>query len=295
MRALFIEFKKVNLSLTYDGLTIYPKFDLSFKSKSKVVKNACAECKTIIKNKFKTKDGSHYSECHEKLKTQSNVVFDRVIRHKDEDHDFYHHDKLDETAPHFHLKFHQMLTRQQLSQLLDVFIKHKLMKELEKDTYLLEYDLRYKEARLGLLEQLKGHADQDEINIIKYIKHCTDNDILSDLHDYLLQPQFDYLRSDLSAPQQWVGVNQAGNVVRTSKTWAMIEKSISLQMAMTVTVHTDLSPELGAKVATQLSQTHTFFAIKRKATATAKNNKTFMQLSYADEKELKGSYRKKMS
>lgn len=295
MKALFCRFAKVDLSYTYDGLTIYPKFDLSQKDSKKMILNACSKLKFVKVKKFRKKDAARYNQCHESLKHQQNVIFDKVIQRKDDNHDFYHHDELDSDKPHFHLKFHQMLSREQVVQLLDVFVHHEILSEQEKNIFLLEYELRYKTVRQALLEDCTGQIENDEKVIIDFIRNCTDNDILADLHDYMVKPIFDYLRNGALSKDVWVGMNYVGREVYTNKTWAMIEKCISLKMAMNVAQNVFLTPALGDQIATQLHSTHSFFAMKHKATATQKTNKAYNALKMGDEDQLKRSYRKNLA
>lgn len=159
-----------------------------------------------------------------------------------------------------------MLTRDQLAGILDVFVKHTLLAEDEKNSFLNKYDKRYFDTRAKLFAELKNQKYADTKTIIGFIKECQENDLLANLHQYLLAPQFDYLRkyTGYIHTSFWQGTSANERVETSSKSWSMIEKALSLQMAHNVEVKVSLFSESVAKErAQQMSKCHPFFAIKR--------------------------------
>jgi hypothetical protein len=114
--------------------------------------------------------------------------------------------------------------------------------------------------------------------IVRYIKSINDLDTLIGLHKHLQTKKFNYLRNYTGwfSFSFWRGTLNNQHLM-TTKTWAMIEKAISLQMAITLQAnnrkeklkmepeyitaplkkdHFDTKPE-------QLAMTHKFFTLKR--------------------------------
>lgn len=237
MPALVIQLNQICISYAYDGLTVYQTD------------------KPINKKQLK-----------KSVFSQSEALgFERLIDRSDAEHNFYHSDGLDRNIPHAHIKFKKMPTREQLSALLQEFVKYKVLTEEEINQFLTALERRYNAARSLLAAELKQSEAEKETIIMNHINRCDDNDILADLHCYLLGREFDDLRVNHSCLRQWIGTDSAGLVVPTSKLWARIEKCIALKMAMNFCEQTEFNADIGKHAASQLTGTHSFFAIKRKA------------------------------
>jgi hypothetical protein len=185
-----------------------------------------------------------------------------------------------------------MPTREQLSAMLQEFVRHMVITEVEKNQFFEALAQRYLGARSSLdmkLDQLT--AAKEEI-IINYLEQCEDNDVLADLHGYLGGKKFDDLRVHDEDLLKWVGTNAKGSVISTSQTWARIEKCISLKMAMNYCEQTKFNADIGKRAASQFADTHSFFAIKRKAGRGQKQNNVVTDLANGNRDSLVNRYRK---
>jgi hypothetical protein len=117
------------------------------------------------------------------------------------------------------------------------------------------------EARSQLKKLCKTNKQSDLKSIINFIATCNNNEILPDLHRYLLTAEFNYLREKTGtfSFSAWHGTDEKGNIVRCSKSWAMIEKAISLQMLK----NTQEKVPDGRSIAFGLASSCKFFSIRR--------------------------------
>lgn len=283
MSAITINGKNLNLSLAYDGLTIYFNFDLPDMFHAW---NMCAKSIALI---------GELNVCTEIMVKQE---FDRYIHRDDDDHSFYHQDSFPIEHDHSHIKFLKPITRAKLDLLVGELEKHGLISTDEKTKFLSRYDERNREALLSLRGALSGTRDVeiDTREIINYLRTCKDNDVITYLHDALLAPRFDYLRQVTSAStdKRWQGTNADGKLVETSKHWAMIQKAISLQLANNIRVECGtFSSKVAHERADQLLKNVSFFALKRKGMqCTTELSSTFKAFSAKDEATFTGKYEK---
>lgn len=297
-QALTIKCQNISLSLTYDGLTIYPNYD-GYEIRNSIG-FALNECCEWIFGKF--------SERKPKYKVHLDTVdvgvtkigealnVQRYVQRHEDDHDLYHRDAFPMEDVHYHLKFSAPVTRDQLQQMLNIFMRYYLVSDQESAAIIHDFDTRFSLLHDILARRLSGKQHDDLTVIITFIRTCQQNDILVNLHQYLSSMQFDYLRHQLDSPDDegWVGVDASEHVVRTARCWARIEKAITLQMAHNIQTQCSVfSPALAYERAQQLANNHRFFSIKHKANHTIPlMSSTFMAFSAADEETLDGKYHK---
>lgn len=272
MPAISQSYQYVDLSLTYDAITIYPKIP----SKSiKNLQNALQSCYELdlVDASERVATASDLLNTFEGIKRDSN--FQRSIAHNDADHPLYHLDILKKTNTHYHIKFRCGLKHEHVENILEILLQNHLIDDTERTHFLQQLTNRY-ETELNLLDsKLIGDKKHDLHTITSFIANCKDNDILSMIHSYLLTEQFTYLRNknNKSFLFKWQGCDGDDNITGVTKTWAMIEKAISLQMALNVLMPTRYSPNVANERAEQLANDHKFFAIKRKI-----NNQMFSKV-----------------
>lgn len=86
--------------------------------------------------------------------------------------------------------------------------------------------------------------------------------MLVDLHQYLLEQKFDYLRTNPAGDRStWQGTDANGQIVKTSESWSMIEKAIELQMAHNIEKGCRFTYRVARDRAKELSM-HRFFGVK---------------------------------
>lgn len=267
MHSLDFEGKLVNLSISYDALTVYTKFELT-KPIASCMKT-CNELDFIHCNENLTEKAEHFKKARFIIRS-NNLAFDRNVHREDHDHPLYHQENAEigfrEDDEHFHIKFSVLLSYDHLELILETFVKYELIDDNEKNELLLLFATRQKKNQ-DLLKYLDRESEKDTKRIIGYISRCDDNDVLLNLHECLLSDEFDYLREldDLLITRRWQGTDNNGDIVQTSKGWSMIEKSIALKMANNIRmVNITHTPEVCKERAMQLAQ-YSFFAIKRKA------------------------------
>jgi hypothetical protein len=80
--------------------------------------------------------------------------------------------------------------------------------------------------------KLSSRKKSDVAIIIQHISTIEDIDTLMALHQHLLDKKFDYLREFTGVVKfsLWRGTDANNNEIHTTKSWAMIEKAISLQI-----------------------------------------------------------------
>lgn len=234
----------LSLSLTFDGLTV---------SRAKAGEN----------EKFKN--------CYNEIK-KTFAYFDDYV--------------LENDGPNAHLKFYRLLTLPQIIIVLATFVNRGLLSVAEKDAFLKKWAERNEEAEKFLAGRLCGDKHKDLVTIGKFIKDCKDNDILVLLQRYLLNKDFDYLRAKgFVKISFWHGtVDKAGTVAATSHSWAMIEKSFSLQIANNIHEECHFDDETAARKGRRLG-VHQFFGMKRyygPLSTPAKTNKLIAAFNRGD-------------
>lgn len=275
MPALTHKYTNVKLSLTYDALTIH----LNCKDDSTLLTQISKEChQTVCKNLLtSTLKEDAIESCLDQIefKQSGMLKFDRFIFTDDDDHALYHQDKLNKNSPHCHIKLRSQLNKHLLTTLLDILVNHRLINEEEKLAFLNAFDQRYIKSRENLdeilaeietptdLELKKENPSKKVLHakaIAQFVHACTDNDIIVDLHRYLLSSKFDYLR--VIGKVSCLGSNANGKIIKTSTTWAWLEKTLSLQLAQNIKDKCEFTYDLARSRAKQLS-VHRFFGISR--------------------------------
>jgi len=297
MHSLYFEGKLVNLSISSDALTVYIKFELT-KSISSCM-TACSELDFVHCNENLTEEAEHFKEAQFIIKND-NLAFDRSVHKEDNDHALYHQSNpkigFREDDEHFHLKFSVLLTYEHLELILAVFVKYKLIDDNEKNELLLLFALR-QENNKDLLKRLDHQPDRDTRQIICYVAQCDSNEVLLNLHECLLSDEFDYLREldNLLLTRKWQGTDNNGDIVQSSKSWSMIEKSIALKMANNIrVVNITHTPEGCKERAIQLAQ-YSFFAIKRKADSSIERSGMYQAFQDNDFNDFDKSYKRHFS
>jgi len=312
MPALTFKGKYVNISYADDTLTFYPTFayyendtEHKFRNCLNVVK-ACGNLNFVIKrldDKKSTQENEQFISALESInskKSAGSCLYDKFVMRCDDDHMLYHREnnadqsvfKLD--ASHWHIKFNLILNQEQMNDVLNIFISNGLLAVEEKNTFITAVNYRYSQNHEQLTALLSNEKETDTNKILTFITTCQDNDVLVNLHHYLTTEKFDYLREISDEKIAYQGTNRNGQIVKTSKTWAQIEKAFTLQISHNIqTQCTQFTSELGKTYATRLDNQYTFFAIKRKAKhgPTAKS-KTYEAMTNADENILNQKYEK---
>lgn len=277
--ALVLAGTKVDFSYRYDTLTIYSK----------------------SRNRYYL---FFIESCLNKVTAIKGLHCDRYIEKGDDDHALYHQDQIRAGIAHYHLKFQHKLSKAQFKQVMNVFAKSGLISPQQKDTYFLVFKQRNQLIRAALMAQLLGEKYKDERTILNFFNHCRNNDLLVHLHDFLLHPKFSYLRvqdAEDTHPKQgkeWQGVmTLSGTVDKTSRTWATLEKALSLQMIKNLKHQTSrFTLAFAAERAQQLAESHVFFGIKRSRYSGGVHatpiNKTLTAFATADEATLEYKYNK---
>lgn len=291
------DFYNIGLSLAYDGMTIYPKADE--KDATKVNQDSV---QLPARPKFKRRsDDIHYRiSMHVLIKSLDDICdilpWQRNIMQYHPDHNLYHQDNYARDHHHWHLKFTCPLARAHLSQALAVFVAYQIITSDEAQAFLREYDDRYESQHTKLSRRLTQEREADFKIILHYVRACTQNDLLIDLHQYLVSPWFDYLRHqpEQAGHQYWLGTDADGDVIHTSSCWAKIEKAIALQMAQNIRSQCSrFTAPLAEERGRELGDYARFFWIKHKS----ENNESVMSSMYmafccADEETLTAKYQK---
>lgn len=278
MSSFTFEAKLISFSMAYDGITFYYGHDNDFYAF--IAYNASSDqLQPICKGQSQFQNSPApfpFADCK------------YVYRDYDE-HDLYHQDHFDRTKMHYHVQFGSYLKKESMIKIVDQLALASILTAEEKVKCLDALHLRYQEVDDKLSQLITANPTNDLQAIQKYILSCYDNDILVHLHKTLLTQKFDYLRqlNIEDQEQHWQGCNAQNEVVQTSKAWAMIEKTIALQLANNMRTQCSVfTDSLGQNRCKHLSQDHRFFAIKRKSTNTNLNNNTALALLNAQEKKL---------
>lgn len=269
MPALTLTSKLVNFSYSYDTLTVYPNFNLDPSLYIDKVIDACGKMECVLLVAPPSKYAPAMDECINK------IPITRFVHAEDDEHALYHHDSFKDDDEHWHLKFKSQITRHQLGQILDIFVQHALLSESKKKDFLAEFDNRYQLINNKVDEIFKNTAVQfslysvykAHLNLIQFIKKIEDNDVLTHLHHYLLDDKFDFLRRNKNrTSSNWQGTDAEGKKINTCKTWAMIERTLVLQMAHNIATGCQFTPFLASSRTKQFLKNHRFFGLKHDTT-----------------------------
>lgn len=227
------------------------------------------------------------SELSDKVDNSINSIrkitaFDREIYHVDGNHTL--------STEQRRIKLKSQITPKVLNNILETFIECKLISPDEKTNFLKAYDNYIKGFLDQLVSQLKFQQYKDLTVIINYIKNCKSNDLLVNLHQYLLSDKFNYLR-EYSLISFWQGTNKDGRITSTSKSWAMIEKSIELQMIHNLKTKSKFKQKLTDERSKQFDKEHLFFGINRNFSKLRTHNASFEYFREANFKLLDEKYR----
>lgn len=296
MPALTRACRYTKLSFYHDTFTLYPTFEYyqnpGLRNCLEAIAVDCGKLDFVIKflpDQTPTKENLEFVKGLTELK-QDHAEFDRYVRRVDPDHWLYHKDTYHYDDSHWHIKFKSILTRAQLSLILNIFAKHQILSSQEKEAYLKDYDLRYKVYRLQVAKSLWGNKDKDMRKIIeKFIMTCPDNDLLADLNKFLSSEKFDYLREMSSADVvgRWCGVDRSNQAVATSKAWSWIQKAIRLQMSLNIKKDVKFfTPQIGSERTKQLTRAFSYFNSKSRPYVEGQGSKIAVAFANGDEKEL---------
>ncbi|OGT53214.1 MAG: hypothetical protein A3E84_01115 [Gammaproteobacteria bacterium RIFCSPHIGHO2_12_FULL_42_13] len=148
-----------------------------------------------------------------------------------------------------------------------------------------------------LLEIILAQGDKasDMRSIVQLIRSISDNDILVNLHQYLLEKKFDYLRLKLGLEifsNRWQGLNRNGGIEDTTYCWAVIEKAFTLQIAHNVQAGSrQFTAAVGDRYSQQLAQ-YRFFAKPHRSGSTKETSRVFDAFARGDGANLDEKYRK---
>jgi hypothetical protein len=253
--------KKVLISITYDCFTIYetdhPKLTRN------VMVRVLQGCKQILTSMEMAEPGPF--NCITGI--QMDPRFDRFVYNIELDHDFYHQDQFDPETDHTHVKLFKPISIDIINQLANVFANNNLFDPEEKKAFRDQWHIRNDAAVAAFESHLIYEKSQDINPIISYIKTINNVDTLLALQRHLLKNKFNYLR-ELTGKVKisfWRGTDCDEKVATTSKTWAMIEKAFSLQLANCMYLQFNPEASVLKERALQLISNHTFFALKRLA------------------------------
>ena len=286
MPALTFNAATAKISLSYDGLTIYPLGSSRSYSLALVI-TSCLQLSFIqVPNTEPTLEKSMVT-------ITKKPFYNRQIHINDNDHFLYHQsDEYDMEDSHYHFKFTHILSKNEILILANVFESEKLFTAQESDDFKQAIHERFNVAHEVLETLLNQNKAHDLRAINQFVLTCTDNDLLADLHAYLLSARFNYLRQCdgfFVKKSLWRGTAQDGSVVETSKTWAMVEKAITLQLAANIRNNTKSSAEVVAERAGELSAKLPFFSIARRQGSRTVNH-AYTALSNGDKAEFESLY-----
>jgi len=290
MSIFIFKAKRITLSLYYDTLTVYSEAvdtDHPSSNRTSPLQLALHDCA-----KFKFSRPAIFSQTSQYCQKFLNFIkskmenYDRAVLVDDDDHPLYHQDGIDHRTLHYHAKFFSILTHEQFAVILKTFSTYNVLAVDEAEQCLQAY-LSHRKSIVDQLNRiLIGDRDLDLISLQRYIKNCKNNDELVYIHQILTLNQYDYLRvkRNKTGCNFWHGSNAKNEVVACSKAWAMIEKTISLQMAHNIECVSHFSQQLAKERALQLEKGHRFFGIKRKydSETCTKKNKFFVAFLNGD-------------
>lgn len=269
MRALTQKCRYINLSLAFDTLTIYRNFSEEDKTLEESIDDAIDSMKDL--------ENFHW-----------------LVQRNEDDHSMYHQDEFsidpENIAEHWHVKMSNTIELPDLENLLTKLVQHELLNDLEMKNFIAAFMLRFETSRKKFDDALIGEINQDTSTIINLIKNCDDNAILIDWHRYLVTGKFDYLREVNVITNFWQTKIEK-NLIETSETWAMIEKSLSLQIAMNIKQQTKFNKAVAEDRAGQFEENLSFFSIKRQHNE-QKKSKFFNTFISGQENELESLYEK---
>jgi hypothetical protein len=191
--------------------------------------------------------------------------FDRMVQRNQSDHDLYHQDKFNRDDNHWHIKLIKQIDKDVAERLSIAFASAGLFDAREKQFFVLQWSTRNDVAIAAFERQLNYNKSHDFNSIIKHIQTISDIDTLFALQHHLLKNKFDYLR-ELTGKRKisfWRGTDSDAKIVTTSKTWAMIEKAFTLQIANLMRNLLPVNKDLFHVKSDQLRTNHAFFAMKR--------------------------------
>jgi hypothetical protein len=280
---------KVNISISYDGLTAY-ETNYSRPNIQIMTRVLLAGTEVLVPLITLAEDPL---KCL--AQAFQDASYDRNIYVEDADHALYHQDQFDRETGHYHLKFYSQIDLRIINKLAILFSAANLFDAVEKDLFLQLWEHRNDAAIATLKSQLTHDKSEDIYLIIKHIKTITDVDTLIALQKHLQTSPFDYLRhlTGIVKISFWRGTDSQQHVVPTSKSWAMIEKAFSLQIANSIQRVTNFAKDVVNERARQLHKYHKFFALKRLAVPgqrAEKMNASCIAFSASDKNKFEEKY-----
>lgn len=280
--ALTANFEKINISFTSAGITIYRRYENNGECKLEDASNACnAYLLTLSSGAPMAPESAHAKSNSTIVAALAPLASGGYVEGGDDDHALYHRDEFSREITHTHIKFQCRLNREQLNKILGILVENNLLSAVEQVAFLDKFDQRYANSRAALdtalsakainLEGNKASASDDLEHsakaIIQLVKSCNANDILGDLHDYLLLSKFDFLRAGQEGCR---GTDAKGDVIETSREWMAIQKAISVQLAINVMNNTSFTEMVGSEYAENYRNHFPFFSLLRPIAVGAK-------------------------
>lgn len=280
MPAFTQSFNLLDLSISYDGVTIYPKFkEAEYKKSLWYWLNK----KMTLSN---TEESNNLYWMRSVLKFLHGFT---PVKRESVDHDLYHQDNLSINNSHYHLKTNSWITRDLIKTLGKILVFFNLITKNDQEELLKSYD-NYLLQHIDAI-QLTNDRANDFPTIMSAIKTTTDNPLLINLHQHLSQSKYDYLRA-YQGESIWVSRDSDEREIPTSYEWATIEKAISLQMAHNVTKKSFF---VASERAVNMAVSHGFFAHKHKAGKSHQLSKSFKNFRDSDLEKFNESYKKNMN
>jgi len=135
VRALSAEFENLKLSLTFDAITVYPKY----------VDGADPETDSMSISKMLKVPELKFTQSYGVIKK---ALDGNEIQEDEDDHPLFHQDGFSREETHTHIRFVQRLTRDQLEKIiLPTLVDNGLLLRSEAQAVLVQYDERYKMCR----------------------------------------------------------------------------------------------------------------------------------------------------
>ncbi len=253
--AFSVQLERVNFSIAFDCITIYPTNMPDAETQNRVVLSQ-------IFGSPKTSIPSDIS-----LKIRQSTEFERNILQNDDDHPLHHHDTFERDSNHYHCKMKGFIKPEILSSILQFFQDKNIISTAEKQFVEKNYhEFLQHDVSVLLAELTRDRAckQTSKEKILGFIQACQYNSKLVILHESLMSDAFSYLREHGRSRWRTINHNQSG-IITTSKTWATIEHWITLALYRNLMILCHRFPEtLASQYATQINQEFPFTFVDRK-------------------------------
>lgn len=304
MPSLSKRLSKINISIQYDTVTLYPTEmkQVTCQQMSMFI-TRCGQIGLLFPG---CQIEENIVEANESMNPlQKLPEYDRFIHRQDHDHDLYHQDEFKIEDNHYHYKSKHILNHDRLRQICDIAISTDIMTQAEAAGLLADFDDRYQTKIVALADRLTESKDMNVANkaIHQFIAQCDDLDTLTFLHQQLLAPKYAFLRSKslqqnpllAPLPSGWYATaSQDGAVREVNPSWAKIEKSFELQMMHIMDNVCQMDAGVGHERASEFHVDSPFFGIKRHQKGpydALARNKLFTLFNQGDAKAIEQEYK----